>query len=157
MRKILITVLFALCLLGLSSCSANDYMGFDKRDFTVVTEVDTHGGFFGDGFYFLTLDCSMNRENALEHIKDWEKLPLSVNLGFAVYGGEKDGIGYGPLLAETVDIPQIEHGYFCFTDRQSEGADNHSDAELFNRYSYNFTLAIYDTDTDRMYYWELDT
>lgn len=35
--------------------------------------------------------------------------------------------------------------------------DRHSDSEIFNRYSYNFTLALYDEDNNKFYYYEFDT
>ena len=40
------------------------YMGFDKSDYTVVKEEDTHGGFHGDGDYYLVVDCSSDPEKA---------------------------------------------------------------------------------------------
>lgn len=32
--------------------------GIDKRDVRILAETDTHGGFLGDGDYFLAADCS---------------------------------------------------------------------------------------------------
>lgn len=37
------------------------------------------------------------------------------------------------------------------------GALTKKDVDLFERSSFNFTLAIYDTDTNTLYYFELDT
>ena len=42
-------------------------------------------------------------------------------------------------------------------DRSSESTDNTDDSMLLSRYSFNFTIAIYDTDTDILYYFEYDT
>lgn len=133
------------------------YFGFTKKDFEVVEELDTHGGFQGEGSHYLILDCSDNKEKALELINDWNKLPLSENLNLVMYGGEKDGVIYGYELAKEAHIPKIENGYYIFVDSQAEGKDNGDDSELFNRYSFNFEIAIYDCDTDRMYYFEFDT
>ncbi len=162
MKKILAFLCMMICVLGLSSCSSSqgkpeEYMGFAKDDFVVVEELDSHGGFHGDGTYHLILDCSEHQEKALENIAGWKELPLSENLALILYGGEKDGRTYGYYLAEEANIPEIQNGYFCFLDRHSESTDIHSDAELFNRASFNFSLALYDTDTDRMYYFEFDT
>ena len=46
-----------------------EYFGFCKEDFVVVDESDTHGGFHGDGYYYFILDCSNNKEEALEIVK----------------------------------------------------------------------------------------
>ena len=94
---------------------------------------------------------------ALEVIMDWKKLPLSENLNLIMYGGEKDGVIYAHNLSSEAHMPKIENGYYIFEDRHSESSDSKDDSELFERFSYNFSIAIYDTDTDRMYYFEFDT
>lgn len=134
-----------------------EHFGFAKRDFTVVEELDTHGGFLGDGSYYLILDCSDNKDKALEKLKDWNKLPLSENLKLIMYGGEKNGVKYGYDLAEDAHMPVIDNGYYMFEDRHSESKDSKDDTELFDRHSYDFSIAVYDCDTDRMYYFEFDT
>ncbi len=134
-----------------------EYFGFAKKDFSVVEELDTHGGFLGDGSYYLILDCSNNKEKALEKVKNWNKLPLSGNLNLIMYGGEKDSGTYWTGLADEAHIPEIENGYYIFEDRHSESNDSADDSELFDRHSYNFSIAIYDCDTYKMYYFEFDT
>lgn len=131
------------------------YFGFTKKDFSVIEELDTHGGFQGEDSHYLILDCSDNKEKALEIVRDWKKLPLSKNLNHIMYGEED--INFEINLAEEAHIPKIENGYYIFVDSQAEGKDNGDDSELFNRYSFNFEIAIYDCDTDRMYYFEFDT
>ena len=131
------------------------YFGFTKKDFFVIEELDTHGGFQGEGSHYLILDCSGNKQKALEIVKDWNKLPLSKNLNHILYGGED--INYEINLAEEAHIPKIVNGYYIFEDSQREDKDNRDDSELFNRSSFNFEIAIYDCDTDRMYYFEFDT
>ena len=133
------------------------YFGFTKKDFSVIEELDTHGGFQGEGSHYLILDCSDNKQKALEIIKNWNKLPLSENLNLVMYDGEKDGVICGYELAKEAHIPKIENGYYIFDNSQLKGKDNGDDSELFNRYSFNFEIAIYDCDTDRMYYFEFDT
>ena len=128
------------------------YFGFEKKDYIVLEEEDSHGGFHGDGSYYLILDCSENKEKALENLKGWNELPLSKNLNLIIYGNES----YTYHLAEMAKIPEIEHGYFCFWDRNAD-VNHMDDTELFNRYSFNFSFAIYDSDTDIMYYLEFDT
>ena len=61
------------------------------------------------------------------------------------------------MLAEEAYMPAIDNGYYMFKDRHSESKDSRDDSELFDRNSYNFSIAIYDCDTDKMYYFEFDT
>lgn len=155
-------VLFVLFLLLLKPVNnyidkTTPYFGFTKKDFSVVEELDTHGGFLGDGSHYLILDCSGNKQKSSEIIKDWNKLPLSENLNLAMYGGEKDGVIYGYELAKKAHMPKIENGYYIFEDRHSESNDSKDDSELFDRYSFNFSIAVYDCDTDKMYFFKFDT
>ena len=132
----------------------DSFMGFRKGDFTVVEENDTHGGFHGDGTYLLVLDCSKKKELAMELVKGWKEFPLSENLNTVLYGSSTRG---ALLLKEEGSIPIIMNGYYYFCDRNSESTDSGDDTDLLSRNSYNFTLAIYDSDTNRFYYMEFDT
>ncbi len=158
MKKVLYVVCAIALIASLCGCAAKDpYFGFTKQDFTVVEENDTHGGFLGDGEYYLIMDCSDNTEKALENIEGWNKLPLSENLELAMFGGEKDGETYGYMLSEHAHMPKIENGYYFFEDR-FDGAENpNDDSELLSRYSFNFSLAVYDCDTNIFYFFAFDT
>ena len=152
MRKKKIGLLIAvlvLCIV-LSGCGfgANRhqlYMGFDKSEYTIVAEEDT----------YLILDCSSNAEKALDIAREWNPMPLSENLNLIMYGGVRDGMTYGYELAEEAHWPKIEHGYYKFIDEQSD--DPADDSGLFGRYSFNFEIAAYDTDTNLFYYFRFDT
>lgn len=161
MRKVLAIIFIITCIIALPACSADEqkegYFGFYKKDFVVVEEQDTHGGFHGDGSYYLILDCSNNTETALEIVDSWNELPLSENLDLIMYGGEKDGMTYEYNLSEKAHIPKIENGYYYFKDRHSETKNPFDDSTLFERASFNFTLAMYDRDTNLLYYFEFDT
>lgn len=161
MKRILAVVCAFVFLAALSSCltslQSDSYFGFSKQRFTVVEEMDTHGGFVGDGSYYLILDCSDNTEDALSIVADWNELPLSENLNLIMYGGEKDDVTYGYDLSEEAHMPVIENGYYYFEDRHSEAKDVSDDSELFSRASFNFSLAVYDSETNRLYYFEFDT
>lgn len=157
----LIMVAIIVCIV-FSSCSTvgsgqSEYFGFKTSVFTVIDENDTHGGFHGDGSYYLILDCSEKREQAMELIKDWTLLSLTENLQLIMYGGEKDGVNYVYNLAEEAHWPIINNGVYKFVDRHSEAVDKSDDTELFNRYSFNFSIAAYDLDTNTLYYFEFDT
>lgn len=82
---------------------------------------------------------------------------MSENLSLMFYGGERDGMYYDFNLADEANMPKVEHGFYYFQDRHSKSTDSSSDVEIFDRGSYNFSLAVYDSDTDRLYYFELDT
>lgn len=129
----------------------------NPKNFIVIDKNDTHGGFHGDGTYHIALDCSKKKEKVLKIVNEWSELPLSENLQLIMYGGEKDGMTYGYNIAKETNIPIIANGYYCFLDRHSDTVDKYSDIDLFDRYSYNFSLAIYDTDTDILYYIRQDT
>ena len=160
MRKIFL-FMAGVVMLHLAACSGqvgnSDYFGFSKKDFIIEEEANTHGGFHGDGSYYLILDCSENKEKALENLNDWKELPLPENLNLIMYGGEKDGMTYGYHLAEEAKMPVVQNGYYYFCDRHSESTDSSDASELFDRYSFNFSFAVYDSDADRMYYFEFDT
>ncbi|MBQ2663259.1 MAG: hypothetical protein IJH36_10765 [Clostridia bacterium] len=160
MKKII--SLISVCLIATTLCScifSELSMRFHINDsyFDEVESGDNHGGFHGDGEAYRIFDCSKNRDKALEVVSLWEPLPLSENLELIMYGGERNGRSYGLTLANKAHMPKIEHGFYKFYDRHSEARDRDSDSELFNRYSYNFSLAVYDTDTDRLYYFVFDT
>ena len=133
------------------------YFGFTKKDFSVLEEFEDYGGFPADGSHYLILDCSANKKKALEIIKEWKKLPLSKNLNIVMFGEEKDGIIYGYELAKEAHIPKIKNGYYIFENSQLKGKDKSDDSELLNDYSLNFEIAVYDCDTDKMYYFEFDS
>lgn len=163
MKKIIMIILAAiLACVVLSSCNTAEsedaeYFGFKTSEFTIVDEEDTHGGFHGDGSYYLILDCSEKAEEAGEIIEDWKPLPLTENLQLIMYGGVKDGENYGYNLAEISKWPVINNGVYKFVDRHHEAVEETDDADLFDRYSFNFSIAVYDLDTNTLYYFELDT
>ena len=156
MKKLFPILMCGLVLL--SGCGGQrDVFGFFPQEFDVLEESDTHGGFLGDGLYVLTLDCAQNRDKALATVSTWKTLPLSENLQLMLYGGERNGTIYGYDLAQEAGIPQIDNGWYRFEDRHDQSKDPADDTTLFNRFSYNFSLAIYDADADRLYYLEFDT
>lgn len=157
MKRAVILLLMVL-LLNDSGCAAQEEIfGLSPQDFTVVAESDSHGGFLGDGLYVLTLDCAQNRDKALATVSTWKTLPLSENLQLMLYGGERNGTIYGYDLAQEAGISQIDNGWYRFEDRHDQSKDPADATALFNRFSYNFSLAIYDADADRLYYLEFDT
>lgn len=140
----------------------SDIIEVDVSNGKKFFDYDDHGGFLGDGkmvveFSFSDSDCI----NSIKESSAWNTLPLTKNLEIFVYGGTPYSyVIYGSFINDedkNIVIPKIENGYYCFVDRHSESADKKDDSKLLSRYSINCSLAIYDTDTDILYYLELDT
>lgn len=156
--KIFPVVIF--CVL-LSACSLfenrdTDYFGFEPADFAIVKQEDTYG-FFGDGTHYLILDCSQNADQAQEIVKDWKTFPLAENLQLVMYGGEKDNTSYVYNYARQAHWPTIRDGVYKFVDRHREATDPADDTNLLSRSSMSFSIAVYDLDTDTLYYFETNS
>ena len=100
---------------------------------TAVSYTDDHGGFHGDGTVVATLVFS-----------------------------EADGAALAAALAVrpflAARAPQaVKDGWWYVLDRHSQSDDPFSDAALFDRYSFNVTVAVYDRAANILYYFELDT
>ena len=141
-------------------------LGLDLSGYEVVSSWDDHGGFHGDGTAFAELKCSGS--GVLDQIQgdgDWKDFPLDRTARALVYGvteqtgTEETGIMVyqtGPYLTgEEGDplVPEIREGYYRLIDRHAEAGET----DLLDRASLNFTLALYDTDTDTLYFCEMDT
>ena len=131
--------------------------GVELSSCKIIEEDDSHGGFLGDGITRRIYDCR-DAKIKISNLKKWKELPLSENLSIEIYGGITiDGKEY-PGQDE---LPQIENGYYYFIDNHSEveeeGINRHSDENLLKRASQNYTLGMYDLDTNKFYYYEQDT
>lgn len=126
----------------------SDELGIYVTEETVLSHEDDHGGFHGDGTLIAALLIS--DEAAVGKIREsWKPLPLNDNLTRL---NEKFRTG-----AESTLFPYVENGYYCFIDRHHEAIDPNDDSSVHSRCSYNFTFAIFDTDTNTLYYAEIDT
>lgn len=137
-----------------------DKIEIDIKGCKVKENIDTH--FIADGEVYITLDCSNKSEYITKQISNWNKLPLSDNLKIELYGGYEDESTYRTgILEDNEDytMPVISNGYYYFVDKQNKEAEKHSDKYLLDddRYSFNYYIAIYDIDTNKLYYIEDDT
>lgn len=123
-------------------------LGVNIGDCPVLRDRDTHGGFHGDGERLIVADCSSRRAELLEQTAAWPALPLTGNLARAALGIPQFPDGLTEDGAE---------GRYWFLDRHSQAEDPHDPSGLYGRYSSNYTLAVYDAASDRLYYYELDT
>ena len=128
--------------------------GFDISSCKILKSEDTHGGFLGDGEYILIADCGKEPHWPAD-LYGWKELPLPENIQLIMYGPEPDEYDYS--LAGEAGIPYIENGYYYFENRHPNAEKEDSSEDLFDLFSFNFSLALYDADKDMLYYYDLDT
>jgi len=170
LRKIVLFVAVVFMLTLCTACGSmtsvdrseqiSSVLGVDVSAAIAVTTIDSHGGFHGDGtsrvlFQFDDKGCEEQiKNNAL-----WKPLPLTENLTALVYGIRTETTAIGPYI--DIDgapaIPKIDNGYYFFLDRNYKSTDPYDDTDVLIRASFNLTIAIYDSDTDILYYSEFDT
>lgn len=128
------------------------------EDMNMINHIETHGGFHGDGTTFYSMEITNN--DTVEEIKsEWKELPLTENLTALVYGLEDETSSIGPYISEDGEalFPKVKNGYYYFYDRHSDSKDHFDDTNVLARHSFNFVIAIFDTDTNRLYYSKFDT
>ena len=141
-------------------------LGIDVSSGQVISASDDHGGFHGDGTTFVQLQFSDGEAlKQIEESGDWEAFPLDRTAQVLVYGvteetgTEETGITVfqtGPYLNDSdgnLLVPEIREGYYRLIDRHAQAGES----DILDRHSFNFTLALYDTETDTLYFCELDT
>ena len=154
MKKVLV-VLFPLVLLCLFVWeSEGSYLG-RKLGIAIPQPIswetaDDHGGFHGDGLRTDILKFSPEDGDLMEaHIRSrgdlWNAGSFDDYLGAIIYRG-----GHGATEAGWPRHP--EKAYWFFKDRHSQ-----KEKALHERYSWNYTAALYDADTNTLYYLEFDT
>ena len=137
-------------------------LGIDVSAGEELSSSDTHGGFHGDGISCVALQFSDSQvADAIASSAAWVPLPLDETaqvLAYGVFRETADGIsGAGPYLTDGEGdplLPSVANGYYCLIDRHADAGDGQN---LLERASLNVTLALYDTDSDTLYFCELDT
>lgn len=137
----------------------NNKIGIDIKDCKAKENIEKY--YFQDSNVYITLDCSNNSNYIVKQMSNWNRLPLSNILTTALYGGYEDENTYrAGILEDNEDysIPVISNGYYYFVDKQNKESEKHSDKYLLNdeRYSFNYYIAIYDIDTNKLYYIEME-
>lgn len=120
-----------------------------------------YGGFLnltGDGYYFSIMQFK-DEDDISEDIKnnpEWNELPmpseLKLSLGMEVDGKKLD-LYYRDKYG--VIIPDVQNGFYFFKNRR-EGFDP-KDINAINEKPWNYTAAVYDSDTHTLYFFEIDT
>lgn len=146
-------LLLLLPVLLLAACTASpvkevsQVLDLSLPEGDVITDLDTHGGFHGDGESCIVLAFTPENGEALaEELAgrtDWQALPLG-DPSAAVMESiipllEDDGLDY--------TVP--DQGWYWYQDRSPAG---HS-----RKFPLNCTIAIYDPQSCQLAYFELDT
>ncbi|MDO4268075.1 MAG: hypothetical protein Q4C73_06340 [Eubacteriales bacterium] len=161
-----IILILLISVISMAACGAesaqklvSEALDIDASGGDEVSNYDTHSG-NGDGASCIVL--SFHDDRVLEEIKshaEWKAFPLDETVKTLVYGTETETRKAGPFLTdENGDplAPEIQNGYYLLIDRQAE-KDKAAGADILHRSSFNFTLGLYDTDTNRLYFCQLDT
>lgn len=167
MKKILSSAIaFFLSIFILTSCGSKTVhdtiskeLGIDVSSGKELSNYDTHSG-NGDGTSCVVL--SFNNDTVEEEIKSnslWTSFPLGEVVEALVYGVSDETSSVGPYIIDAEGntlIPEIQNGYYILIDRQV-GNRKTSGEDILQRNSFNFTLGLYDTDTNTLYFCKLDT
>ena len=122
--------------------------------FAKLDEKDTHSGFRNEGELLKKIYFSERQaNNFIEQVKkkdNWRELPMTERLSNKV-------CKYA--MVDDMNIPEVDKGYWFVLDRHSETKDKYNEKDIFDedRHSYNFTVAVFDTDKNILYVYELDT
>lgn len=167
LQAALLLSLFLLSLAGCGNKTGNSQkevsqaLGISMKDGTELSYSDTHGGFHGDGTKFIALRISdPTFLDSINQNDEWKSLPLNTTLSSLLYGTTQEQGQIGPYVTDSGGsalFPPIENGCYYFQDRFSDHAGSLNSSDVLSRSSFNFTIAIYDTDSDILYYCEFDT
>ena len=72
-----------------------------------------------------------------------------------IYGLSDDSYQIGPYLNDGSGnplFPEVAQGYYRLIDRQDD-----TEQDILERYSFNFTVAVYDSEENILYYGKQDT
>lgn len=122
--------------------------------FAKLDEKDTHSGFRNEGELLKKIYFSERQaKNFIEQVKkkdSWREVPMTERLSNKV-------CKYA--MVDDMNIPEVDKGYWFVLDRHSETKDKYNEKDIFDedRHSYNFTVAVFDTDKNILYVYELDT
>ncbi|MCI8375531.1 MAG: hypothetical protein HFI29_08860 [Lachnospiraceae bacterium] len=134
----------------------SEELGIDASDGSKISYFDNHGGFHGDGTAYIALSFADHTVlDQIETSTPWKSFPLNETVKTLVYGISDKTSRIGPFLNDGNGnslVPEIKNGYYLLIDRHTDKS-----TDILTRSSFHFTLGLYDTDTDTLYYCELDT
>lgn len=136
--------------------AVSEALGVDASGGKEVSNYDTHSG-NGDGASCVAIRFDDDAA-VLEEIKgnaQWKDFPLDETVQALVYGVSDEISRMGPFLCDGAGkplVPEIQNGYYLLIDRHADQG-----TDLLKRSSFNFTLGLYDADTNTLYFCRLDT
>lgn len=163
MRKIFSLLTAIIIFFTFSACGSRSSQDIVSNELDInaskgieLSNEDTHGGFQGEGTTYIAL--SFDDDTVLDEIKenpDWKAFPLDKTVQALVYGISDETSSIGPFLTDgngNTLVPEIKNGYYLLIDRHTD-----KDTDILSRSSFNFTIGLYDTDTNTLYCCKLDT
>lgn len=162
MKKLFTISLVVGALLALVACGSkttaqdaiSKELGLDVSGGKEVLNTNTYSGGEGTSCIAVVLDEDTVL-NAIKSSTEWEAFPLDETVQTLVYGIEDGTSKEGPFLADENGnpvVPEIQNGYYLLIDRHSDTKSN-----ILERGSFNFTVGLYDTDSNTLYCCKLDT
>jgi len=132
-------------------------LGLDLKRAELLEEQGDHGA-FGDGEEIVVLQVPEDARAVLEaQIRDnpdWRPLPMTEAMNEALYS---EWPTFTRSSNGTHLFPEVRDGYYFFRNRQKDAEDPMEMDAIWGRASYNFTLALYDRESGKVYYYALDT
>lgn len=158
--------IIAVALFTLVACGSNTVQDTASKELGIsvsggkeVSNFNEYSG--GEGRSCIAI--SFDDDTVLEEIKgnfEWKAFPLDDTMQALIYGLEDETGGTsGPFLSDNQQnalVPDIQNGYYILIDRHTE-KDKATGADILNRGSFNFTVGLYDIDTNTLYSCKLDT
>jgi hypothetical protein len=118
----------------------------------LLTYTDDHGGFHGDGeAWYVFQFTEQQLDEFVKQIKGrkgWNALPAT--------GDALTVINRMPPAA----LQNLQHGYYFFRDKQQEWdfeKNDEAQKPIDSRHSWNYVIAILNTETGRLYIYNIDT
>ncbi len=154
-RKITCHLFWVVFLLLLVSCGGDRWSyvsrqtGISFPEPIALTQSDDHGGFHGDG---------MLRVEMRFAAEDGASLPARLEKSGWVSVGEANGPVKSAYERElqAENLPECSEGLLWFLDRADQSSEN-GKRPFEERYSYNYSVALYDSANAALYYLEIDT
>lgn len=141
---------------GISSKLVNTSI---PKDAAVLRSSDTHGGFHGDGEYFVVFQFTESQCMEFGKLSEnggWIDLPVLHDLSKFIFG-EKKGLEQYEGHGEN-KIPKItRHGKYYFYDKFIKDNPQYNGISIFDRPASNFIFALLDFDNKKLYVMKYDS
>lgn len=124
-------------------------------DSEVQRNIDTHGGFHGDGTTYIQIRFPEGGAvlEQIEADQDWIALPMPWDVRMLARWVEEDK-ACGVLLPTDEELGE---GYWFFLDRNSEAVDRRDYSAARQRFSVNFILAFYSIGEETLCFCQADS